>query len=222
MDDIPVEDITREPVQPPTENGTGPSEEEWSRSKAGKEYVPRQGKPGIIYRKGFETIPEARARDASAHEQRPRRRTPTPKKQAPPKEADLKALETLLAETLRTPALAAAMAGDEWAADHFTRNGPYLARNLIVASEHNPWLRHKLEEMAAGEAAMMTAISLVPVMGGLMLYLVPPIVYWFNLPVPDSARQRFGIPDRKEQPPTYAATPESTPPADDEPLPEAA
>ena len=100
-----------------------------------------------------------------------------------------------------------AMFGDEWAAEHFTNSGPYLARNLILASEHNPWLRKKLEEASTGQDAMMMMISLVGVAGALFAYAVPPVIWWFNLPAPRKTREMFGIPDRREPtpPPPYAA-----------------
>jgi hypothetical protein len=210
---VDLETPLEEPVAPPPPPPEPP--EAWQVDKQGREYVKRKdGRPGIIVRQGEETIEQARERDAAGpKDRRPRRKTKTPKMPEPPKQLDLKALEAALTEALKTPALACAMVGDQWAADHFTQTGPYLARNLILASEHNPWLRRKLEEMATGGDAMMTVISLVPVIGGLMLYFVPPVIYWFNLPVPDQTRQRFGIPPRKEQTPAYAAAaqPESAP-----------
>jgi hypothetical protein len=104
------------------------------------------------------------------------------------------------------PAIVCATVGDEWGANHFQNAGPYLARSLVMASEHNPWLRKKLEEAASGEAAMMMIVTLVGVGGALVTYMVPPLVYWFNLPVSTRTRQMFGIPPRKETPPPYAAS----------------
>lgn len=213
-----IADLDIEPVEPPTTNGdtapTAPAPEWKVRASDGKQYIPRPaGKSGIIIRQGEETIAQALERDALPRDKRPRRRSKTPKKPDPPKQVDLKALEAALAEALKQPALACALAGDEWGADHFTNAGPYLARNLIVASEHNPWLRRKLEEMATGQDAMMKVVSMVGVGGGIFLYVVPPAIYWFNLPVPDTFRQKFGIPPRREQKPPYAGpTPVPTPP----------
>jgi len=86
------------------------------------------------------------------------------------------------------------MFGDEWAANHFTVQAPVLARNLVVASEHNPWLRRKLEELSTGGELAMKVITLLGVGGALFGYAIPPIIWWFNLPVPDKAREMFGIP----------------------------
>jgi hypothetical protein len=36
--------------------------------------------------------------------------------------------------------------------------------------------------------------------------VIPPVIYWFNLPAPAKTREMFGIPPRKgEQPAAYAA-----------------
>jgi hypothetical protein len=40
--------------------------------------------------------------------------------------------------------------------------------------------------------------------GALVGYAIPPIVYWANLPVPDKAREMFGIPPRREHAPNPA------------------
>jgi hypothetical protein len=201
-------DVDLEPVAPPSPNGTPePDVEQWRQDKNGDDYVPRQGRPGIIKRQGEETIAQARARDALPKTTKRPRKPKRPAMPDAPRKVDLKELELTLAEALKQPAIAAGMAGDEWAADHFTVAGPYLARNLVRASEHNPWLRRKLEDAATGQDAMMTIVSLMPVMGGLVLYFVPPVIYWFNLPVAETTRKRFGIPPRKEpdRPPEYAA-----------------
>lgn len=194
-----------------------PPAEEWKEDAQGRQYVGRKdGRPGRIIRQGEESIEQARERDtAGPKDRKPRRRSKTPKMAEAPKKADLKELEKLLAEALKAPAVLAGMAGDPWAADHFTRAGPYLARNLVLASENNPWLRRKLEEMATGSGdTLMIVISILPVISGMIMYVGPPIVYLFNLPMSDENRMRFGIPPRKEQPPPYAATaaqPESPP-----------
>lgn len=187
---------------------------EWRVDARGKYYVPRDdGVPGIIIRwDESETVAQARERMALPRDQRPKRKRARPNVPKLPEEkakkADLRELEATLAEALKAPAMVCAMVGDEWSAEHFTRAGPYLARNLILASEHNPWLRRKLEEAATGEDAMMLVVSLVGVGGAVISYTLPPIVYWLNLPVSDRVRVMFGIPDRKNPPrqPDYAAT----------------
>jgi hypothetical protein len=206
LDDLEVaaEAPAPEPVLPP---------EDWRYTKQGKAFVGRRGNHGIIYRRGDEeTVEQARVRDAlPAEEKRPRRRTKTPKMPEAPRKVDLKELEHILTEAFRQPAIVCAMRDDQWGADHFTTTAPYLARNLIVASEYNPWLRRKLEEAATGQDAAMKIVGLVPVAGALFMYVVPPIIYWFNLPVAEQTRARFGIPPRRQ--PDYAATPTPSPPS---------
>lgn len=197
-----LEDLTPPaPAGPAVEPG-------WKRTADGKrEYTTREGKRGVIYRKEGETVAEAVARDQEQpKDQKPRRKPKTPRKPAPPKAADLKELEAILAEAFASPAMICAGFGDEWAANHFTNQGPYLARNLIRASEHNPWLRRKLEDAASGGDTAMKLISLVGVGGALFGYAAPVIIYWFNLPVPDKAREMFGIPEAREHGATAPAT----------------
>jgi hypothetical protein len=215
-----------EPVAPPTSppppspNGAG-----WQHNADGRQYVTRErprgqrGQMRRIYRVGDETPQEALDRDEKAGgkatpggkangDKRPRRRTKRPKMPDPPRQVDMKALEVTFAEAFKAPGLVCASFGDEWAAEHFATSGPYLARNLVLASEHNPWLRAKLEEAATGQDAMMKIVSLVGVGGAMFTYIVPPIIYWFNLPAPAKTREMFGIPDRKpdERTPAYRAT----------------
>jgi hypothetical protein len=197
------------PVAPETGNGTAPLPD-WRKDKKGQDFVAARGRSGIVIRQGDETVEQAYARDERERgrggDKRPRRKTKRPPMPDAPKKVDLKELETTLAEALKAPGMLAASFGDEWAADHFATSGPYLARNLILASEHNPWLRKKLEEAATGQDAMMKVVSLVGVGGALFAYAIPPIIYWFNLPAPAKTREMFGIPPRKERDATNAAT----------------
>jgi hypothetical protein len=199
-------------------NGAPPVEDGWRPDKQGRLYVPAQGRKGVVFRRGEETIADALERDRRAQQdggrdKRPRRKSKRPPMPPAPEHVDLKALEKMLAEALQAPAMACAMYGDEWAANHFTQQGPYLARNLVLASEHNPWLRRKLEAAAAGQDAAVAMLAMLGVAGALFGYAVPPIVYWFNLPVPDQARQMFGIPPRREPEPDHAESPQGAPPA---------
>ena len=145
------------------------------------------------------TPEQALARDALPPEKKvaSKKRKP-PKAPDAPKDVDLKALERELAEALKSPAMVAAMFGDPWLPDHFTRSGPYLARNLIVAAEHNPWLLRKLEAMSTGGDAMMKVVTALGLAGALIAYAAPPIVYIFNLPIPEQGREMFDIPPRRE------------------------
>lgn len=189
----------------------GPEEllgDEWRTSKNGRHYIPAPGRKGNLYQVGDESLAAALERDRD-RDQRPRRKPKSAKKPPPPaSKADLGELEKLLADALRSPAMVCATFGDEWAAEHFTNNGPVLARNLVVASEHNPWLRRRLEAAASGGDMMMATITLVGVAGSFVGYMVPPMIYWMNLPVPDKAREMFGIPERREHPPDAASPPQ--------------
>jgi hypothetical protein len=188
--------------------GAADAEPGWRRDKNGKEYITRPGKQGPFYRKGEETIADALLRGSKPRDERPKRKSKTAKKPPPPAKEDLRELEQILAEAFRSPAMICAGFGDEWAANHFTVQGPALARNLVVASEHNLWLRRKLESAASGGDMMMQLVTILGVAGALVGYAIPPIVYWANLPVPDKAREMFGIPDRREHaaspPPAFA------------------
>jgi hypothetical protein len=197
--------------------------EEWKVDSIGRQYADMgkgSGLRGPVFRQGEETVEEGRERRRQAAERprdkRPRAKTKRPPMPEAPKKVDLKELERTIAEALKAPAIICATFGDQWAADHFTTSGPYLARNLIVASEHNPWLRRKLEEAATGQDAMMIMVSMVGVGGALFAYAIPPIIWWFNLPVSDKARDMFGIPAQRK--PEYAAT--KSPPGAVEPEPE--
>jgi hypothetical protein len=194
--EIPIDDA------PPGDGG-------WQTDAQGKPYVPAQGRRGIVRPKyEGQSVQEALEQDARDRDERPRRKGAKAKKPPPPKRTDLRELEALLAESFRSPAFLAAAAGDAWMADHFTEQGPLLARNLVLAAEHNPWLRRKLEDMASGGDLMVKVLGMVGLAGALVGYAFPPIVYAFNLPVPNQAREMFGIPPRREpEPPLRAASP---------------
>lgn len=184
----------------------GPAEDGWRFSdKQQKWYVPRKGRPGIIYREGNESIDEARARDEKGpRDTRPKSKSKAGKgpkipKAPAPTQVSLKELEFALAEALQSPAMICAATGDGWAADHFTTQGPTLARNLVKAAEHNPWLRAKLEATLAGEEFLIKVMTLMPVGAALIGYALPPVIYFLNPPfVPPQAREMFQVPDRAE------------------------
>ena len=52
----------------------------------------------------------------------------------------------------------------------------------------------ELEELSTGGELAMKVITLLGVGGALFGYAIPPIIWWFNLPVPDKAREMFGFP----------------------------
>jgi hypothetical protein len=194
------------------DNGAGPdpgseplAEPGWLTDKQGRSYIRSPHRRGAIYRREDETIAQALERDGQPRDQRPRRKSKPPRKPPPPKSVDLRELEQALAEALKSPAVPCAMFGDAWAADHFTNHGPYLARNLMLAAEHNPWLRRKLEAAAQGGDLMMQLFTLGGLAAALGLYLIPPLVWWLNLPLGDQARAMFGIPNRNAGPPPPTA-----------------
>lgn len=175
-----------------------------------------------MYRQGNETIEEAHARDAKG----PRDRRPKAKPKAPkapaPTQVTLKELEFALTEALQAPSVVAAMQGEEWAADHFVRQAPALARNLTKAAEHNPWLRAKLEASMSGDVFVMRIMTLFPVVAAAIVYTLPPIIYYFDPPfISDRAREMFEVPKREKktdrEDSQHGATPPETPAAPEAP-----
>lgn len=209
-----LEDVAAEGAEgAASDNGAPPAADtDWRRDKRGKEYVIRGGgHAGIIYRQGQETPEEARARvDAAATDKlRPGRGKPKSKPKMPeaPRKIESKELEESLAAALKAPgAIAMSLSPDDWLPEHFNTSGPYLARHIVLASEHNPWLRRRLEEAAQGQDAMWAVISLIGVGGAVFAYAVPPVIYLFNLPVSENVRARWGMPPREPRPP-YAGPP---------------
>lgn len=184
------------PAEPPD-----PGAEGWSKDKQGRYYVPARGRSGVVYRKGNETVDEAHLRDSKGpKDKRPKSSKPKTAPKAPaPTSVSLQELEFAIKEALSTPAMIAAMQGDEWAADHFTTQAPALARNLTKAAEHNPWLRAKLEAAMSGDMFLMKIATLMPVFSAAVAYLIPPIIYYFDPGfLPPQAREMFRVPDRDE------------------------
>jgi hypothetical protein len=189
----PPPDPDPEPPPPPVD---------WRRDKQGKQYVAAVGRKGIIYRRGEETIAEALERDKRPKDERPpkdRKRRGAGAMPDKPRDIDLQAVELALVEALRSPAILAAGFGDAWLANHFTIQAPILARNLVVASEHNSWLRRQLETMAEGGTGAMAIITLLGLGGAFLAYAAPPVIHLFNLPAPEMARQLFAMPPRRER-----------------------
>jgi hypothetical protein len=191
----PVETSIETPVETSIENGG------WRRDSQGRDFAGAKGRSGVIYRQGEETIDEAFARDAKGKPDTPPKRKAIPKgtgrKPPAPTQTDLRELEHALAEGFAAPAMLAAAFGDEWSANHFSQQGPNLARHLCAAAKHNPWLRAKLEAAILGEDFMIQLVTLLGVGGALFAYAIPPVIYWLNLPVPDQAREMFAIPPRR-------------------------
>lgn len=183
----------------------------WRVDAKGKEYIPRQSGKGILYRQGEETIEEALARDAVPRDERPprpRRKSAANKqmpKQPPPTKMELKELEALLTQAFTSPAAICAVTGDEWAVDHFRKAGPGLARNLVTAAEQDPWLRKKLEEFVTGGELATRFLSLMSVAGAVVVYTVPPLLYFTSIPLP-AARAMFQVPPRPRRVPAPPPT----------------
>lgn len=178
---------------------------------------PGIGKKGNVYRRGNETPEEARERDATEAGKdkppKPRKQTVKPGAKPPaPTKTDLKELEYQLAEALKAPAMICMMVGDEWPAAHFTTHGPIFARKLVRASETNPWLRAKLEKLAAGDEMLVNLVNALGLSGALLLYAAPPAIYYLNPKfIPREADEMLGIPGRKADETPDAPIP--TPPA---------
>jgi len=172
----------------------------WRTHKNGKQYIP--GSKGIIYREGSETIEEAKVRDARGPRDKPPKRKPKPPAagKLPPKptEISLQQLEYELAEALSSPANMAAAAGDQYMADHFAREGPRLARHIVVAAKYNPWLLRKLEAAAIGDAdVLIRVIMSMGLAGALVSYSIVPVVYYLDPPfISQRARAMYRIPER--------------------------
>jgi hypothetical protein len=189
-EDIGLAEPTPEPP------AAAPPAEEWLQDRNGNDYIKAVGRRGIIKRVGEESIEDALARDQLPKDKKPRAKPKEPPKPTGKAPVDLKDVEVLLAEALKSPAVPAAMFGDEWAAEHFTLWGPALAHNLVQSAEHSPWLRRKLEAAASGEAAMAQLMLVAGLGASVAMYLAPPIVYWLNVPVPEKARLLLGVPPR--------------------------
>jgi len=207
----------------------------WLKNAAGREYIPAQGRSGVIYRQGEETPEQARARDErdNTKGERPRKKAQPVKGKKPPAptQVDLKKLEHQLAEGLKMPAMvfAAAPGVPEaermWAVNHFTKPGlggaDYLARNLVAASEYNPWLREQLERAVSGEAIAVKMITSMSLAAAVFAYAAPPLIVMANLPFPDVGRELLDMPPRRaEAPPAPEPHAESATPTAAAPPPE--
>lgn len=197
----------------PVDQAPAPEAAGWRQTKNGKDYVPRPGgEGGIIYRRGEETVEQALDRDA----RQPKKKSPKAsggkaRKPIAPTEIDLRQLERAIEEMLATPGALLAMRGDVWGAQHFERQAPVLARNLVVCAEHNPALRAKLVALMVGEGPLVNVLLYGHLAAAALAYLIPPIVHYLNPPVFPAAkaivRERFHIPDPDLIPGAYAPPP---------------
>ena len=146
--------------------------EEWQ-TRAGPQgrtryWIPNPGGRGPIWRRGEETVEEARARALREDAEKvgslpgeeplfelPRtegkkadpkpKGAPKPRKHPKPTSADL---EAVLAELLSAPAIPmAALVRCDYCANHFAVEGPHAARQLVTLSEEQPAFRRLLERL---------------------------------------------------------------------------
>jgi len=197
---------------PPGEAAAAPT---WRVDSRGREYAPAKGRNGVVYRQGEETVDEAYERDAKG----PRDKPPKKRARKPPAPTtiDLKELEHKLAEALAQPAVVAAMAGDEWAMQHFQTQAPIVARNLVFCAQTNPWLHDKLTAAMTGENVLVNAMAFIALGGALFGYLMPPIIYYLNPPfLPKGGvellRAKYQIPEKVHEPPDGFPEPAFPPP----------
>lgn len=172
----------------------------WKTDTRDRQFVAARGRSGVVYRQGEESIEEAYARDAKGPpDKRPKKAKAQPRKPPAPTTIDLKELEFALAEGLKAPAIMAAMAGDQWGAQHFEAQAPIVARNLVMCAQHNPWLHQKLVAAVTGEGLLMNVMVFASLGAALFSYVVPPIIYYLNPPfVPEAGaemlREKYRIP----------------------------
>lgn len=169
-----------------------PPADGWERDSRGRAWVkapdghPAAGKGRNIYRRGDETIAEALERTARPDQDR---KPPKPRAKKLPKretsEVDLKTVEVALAQVFMAPGqVAGALLQDQWLLLHFQARGPELARALVNAAEHNPWLRKKLLELAAGGAAAMQLQAIILLALAAAGYAIPPLAYLLGWQIP--------------------------------------
>lgn len=215
-----AEEVTADPIPPgPADDrpvagkdAGGPPTDGWERDSRGRAWIkapdghPAAEKGRNIYRRGEETIPEALERTARPDRDR---KPPKPRAKKLPKretnELDLKTVEVALAQVFMAPGqVAGALLQDQWLLLHFQARGPELARALVNAAEHNPWLRKKLLELAAGGAAAMQLQAIVLLALAAAGYAVPPLAYllgWQIPPVVQVAVLGGPIPERNRRAP---------------------
>lgn len=189
-------------TDPPNLDGTSPVE------PPAPEVPDKQGRVGAA--KGGR--PRGKARDRKPRAKRSG--GPSTAAKAKPKPTTA-AIQETLTELLTAPGMAFAISGQDWPRDHVFRTGPELAENLAKASEHNVWLRARLEALASGDAAFGQVLLMAHVMVGLVVYAVPLAAY-FVPGVPDSLAAQVGAEPIVRPGRVYAPAdePESSAPAD--------
>lgn len=174
----------------------------WQTAKNGRQFASNPGGGWPVWRRGDESVQEALLRAAEVKPDRApkskRKRQAATAGAAAKAPADVagttRKIEEACAAILTAPAIGCAMFGDEWGANHFQVQGERFAATLARSSEHNPWLRARLEKLTEGElaiAAVLTSVSLTAAAAG---YIAPPVIKYMNLPVHPRARAMLGVP----------------------------
>jgi hypothetical protein len=169
---------------------------EWKQDKKGRYYIPRvEGAGGgMIWRKGDETVDEARARDTE-RSQHKKRSDPKPggkhaAKSGPPK-ATTAELESFLAELLVMPAIPVkTLLGCDYCMHHFLTQGPLAAHQIAELSTDNPALRRLLERMYVSWTSLTYGAVLAAYIGKPLLHHAAPA------PVLEAAGPFLGVPPR--------------------------
>lgn len=189
------------PAADPAGAGLSP-DEGWQLAKNGRQFASNPGGGWPVWRRGNESVQEALTRAAADKPDKPprskRRRAEQAKasgaKPAVSRDQLTREIQEACAGILTAPAIGCAMFGDEWGANHFQVQGERFAANLARSSEHNPWLRSKLEKLTEGELAIVAVLTSVSLAAGAVGYIMPPLIKYLDLPVPERARFMLGVP----------------------------
>jgi hypothetical protein len=127
----------------------------------------------------------------------PRRQKSGASKASERKGKELELIRSGFAELLTLPAMPMALAGDGWAADHFTTRGPLLAQRLAAECERNAELRKWCLKALQGQSVMMLGVEL-------FMYAVPVGMHFGLIP----GAEALGVPVRKPKAPPAPAGPQ--------------
>lgn len=102
---------------------------------------------------------------------------------------ELRELEDALNAILVTPAVPMHMAGDHWPAEHLEQRAGPLAHQVVELARRNPAFRAQLQRaLSTSENAQLAFAAAA--------YLVPVLIYFGLIPVPDPVRVQLQVPDR--------------------------
>lgn len=127
---------------------------------------------------------ESSAKANAARDKPPRRKQSSgAAKRSKKHKEEISLIESGFRELLTFPAMPAAMAGDQWAADHFSQRGPALAKRLAVECERNDQLRKICLSAVKGQTVVMLGFELI-------MYLGLPAMHYGLVP----GGEQFGVP----------------------------